>query len=155
MVSYSGCSVLCEDELQAVAVKSQLQQLARPMYSNPPVHGALVVSIILGDPELKSLWLKEVKVIEELHLFLISLYLSNFSFMCVITYLLYHQNCCLFSLLRTLRNFVITTSSSSSFQGMADRIIGMRKALRENLEKLGSPLSWEHITNQVKFIFSF
>lgn len=35
------------------------------------------------------------------------------------------------------------------FQGMADRIIGMRTALRENLEKKGSPLSWEHITNQV------
>ena len=33
---------------------------------------------------------------------------------------------------------------------MADRIIGMRMALKENLEKLGSPLSWEHITNQVK-----
>jgi len=56
------CSILCEDEMQAVAVKSQLQQIARPMYSNPPVHGALVVSIILSDPELKSLWLKEVKV---------------------------------------------------------------------------------------------
>ncbi|GJM90699.1 hypothetical protein PR202_ga07004 [Eleusine coracana subsp. coracana] len=81
-------------EKQAVAVKSQLQQLARPMYSNPPVHGALVVSIILNDPELKSLWLQEVK-------------------------------------------------------GMADRIIGMRTALKENLEKLGSPLSWEHITNQI------
>jgi hypothetical protein len=34
-------------------------------------------------------------------------------------------------------------------QGMADRIIGMRKALKENLERLGSPLSWEHITDQV------
>lgn len=32
---------------------------------------------------------------------------------------------------------------------MADRIIGMRTALRENLEELGSPLSWKHITNQV------
>lgn len=32
---------------------------------------------------------------------------------------------------------------------MADRIIGMRTALRENLEKLGSPLSWKHITEQV------
>ncbi|THG20553.1 aspartate aminotransferase, mitochondrial [Camellia sinensis] len=74
-----GClSVVCEDEKQAVAVKSQLQQLARPMYSNPPVHGALIVSTILGDPDLKKLWLKEVK-------------------------------------------------------GMADRIIGMRKALQENL----------------------
>ncbi|KAI5661901.1 hypothetical protein M9H77_21224 [Catharanthus roseus] len=96
-----GClSVVCEDEKQAVAVKSQLQQLARPMYSNPPVHGALIVSIILSDPDLKKLWLKEVK-------------------------------------------------------GMADRIIGMRTALRENLEKLGSPLSWEHITNQIgMFCFS-
>lgn len=36
-----------------------------------------------------------------------------------------------------------------SLQVMADRIIGMRTALRENLEKLGSPLSWEHITKQV------
>lgn len=54
--------MVCEDQKQAVAVKSQLQQLARPMYSNPPVHGALIVSIILSDPDLKKLWLKEVKV---------------------------------------------------------------------------------------------
>lgn len=59
----TNCSVLCEDEKQAVAVKSQLQQLARPMYSNPPVHGALIVSTILSDPDLKKQWLKEVKVI--------------------------------------------------------------------------------------------
>lgn len=45
-----------------MAVKSQLQLISRPMYSNPPVHGALIVSTVLGDPELKKLWLKEVKV---------------------------------------------------------------------------------------------
>lgn len=45
-----------------MAVKSQLQLIARPMYSNPPVHGALIVSTVLGDPELKKLWLNEVKV---------------------------------------------------------------------------------------------
>lgn len=56
------CSLVCEDEKQAVAVKSQLQQIGRPMYSNPPVHGALLVSTILGEPDLKELWLKEVKV---------------------------------------------------------------------------------------------
>ena len=53
---------------------------------------------------------------------------------------------------------LVCTSSFNDFyifmlltclQVMADRIIGMRTALRENLEKLGSPLSWEHITNQV------
>lgn len=55
-------SLLCEDEKQAVAVKSQLQLISRPMYSNPPLHGALVVSTVLGDPELKKQWLTEVKV---------------------------------------------------------------------------------------------
>lgn len=63
MLCFSCCSVVCEDEKQAVAVKSQLQQLARPMYSNPPLHGAQIVSTILGDADLKNLWLKEVKVI--------------------------------------------------------------------------------------------
>lgn len=100
-------------------MKSQLQQIARPMYSNPPVHGALIVSTILGDPELKSLWLKEVKVTGQP-----TLASSSFCNSLILIFWF--------------------------FQGMADRIIGMRNALRENLEKLGSPLSWEHITNQVK-----
>ncbi|ESQ51654.1 hypothetical protein EUTSA_v10017723mg, partial [Eutrema salsugineum] len=61
-----GClSVLCADEKQAVTVKSQLQQLAKPMYSNPPLHGAQIVSTILGDPELKNPWLKEVKIMAD------------------------------------------------------------------------------------------
>lgn len=35
-------------------------------------------------------------------------------------------------------------------KGMADRIIEMRKALRETLEKkLGSKLSWKHVTDQI------
>lgn len=70
MMSFIFYSVLCEDEMQAIAVKSQLQQLARPMYSNPPVHGALIVSTILGDPDLKNLWLKEVKVIHHYFCFI-------------------------------------------------------------------------------------
>ena len=34
------CSLVCEDEKQVVAMKSQLQQHTRPMYNNPPVHDA-------------------------------------------------------------------------------------------------------------------
>ncbi|KAJ5596406.1 pyridoxal phosphate-dependent transferase [Penicillium hetheringtonii] len=34
-------------------------------------------------------------------------------------------------------------------KGMADRIIEMRKLLRENLEKLGSKHDWSHITSQI------
>lgn len=32
---------------------------------------------------------------------------------------------------------------------MANRIQRKRAALRDSLEKLGSPVNWEHITNQV------
>lgn len=35
-----------------------MQAIARPMYSNPPLHGALLVSQILKDPELKQQWYK-------------------------------------------------------------------------------------------------
>ena len=31
-----------------------LQNLARPMYSNPPLHGALLVKEILGNNDLKQ-----------------------------------------------------------------------------------------------------
>ena len=33
----------------------------RPLYSNPPVHGARVASTILNDPALNKQWLGEVK----------------------------------------------------------------------------------------------
>ncbi|KDP22788.1 hypothetical protein JCGZ_00375 [Jatropha curcas] len=57
-----GClSVLCNDTKQAVAIKSQLQTIARAMYSSPPVHGISLVSTILSDPDIKSLWVKELK----------------------------------------------------------------------------------------------
>ncbi|GLU17874.1 hypothetical protein SLE2022_342240 [Rubroshorea leprosula] len=96
-----GClSVLCDDKRQGVTIKSQLQQIARAMYGSPPLHGMLLVSTILGDPEIKRLWVKEMKV-------------------------------------------------------MANRVQRMRATLRQVLEKLGSPLNWEHITNQVgMFCFS-
>ena len=35
-----------------------MQAIARPMYSNPPLHGALLVSEILKDKELKQKWYK-------------------------------------------------------------------------------------------------
>lgn len=33
----------------------------RPMYSNPPLHGARIVANVFGDAELSALWRKEVK----------------------------------------------------------------------------------------------
>jgi aspartate aminotransferase len=37
-------------------VDSQIKIIVRPMYSNPPLHGARIVSTILGDPTLKATW---------------------------------------------------------------------------------------------------
>ncbi|KAK2647494.1 hypothetical protein Ddye_014983 [Dipteronia dyeriana] len=96
-----GClSVLCADSNQVGSIRSQLQRIARAMYSSPPVHGVLLVSTILSDPYLKSLWIEELKT-------------------------------------------------------MANRIRGMRTTLQDSLERLDSPLNWDHITNQVgMFCFS-
>jgi len=49
-------------EQEALArVMSQLKVLIRRMYSNPPRHGAQVAAKVLTTPELRALWLQEVK----------------------------------------------------------------------------------------------
>jgi len=87
-------SVVGEDAEEAKRIDSQLKIIIRPMYSNPPIHGARIASQILNDPKLYTQWQAEVK-------------------------------------------------------GMADRIITMRKLLREKLEALGSKHDWSHITSQI------
>jgi len=42
-------------------VDSQLKIIIRPMYSNPPLHGAKIAGTILSTPELYSQWEGEVK----------------------------------------------------------------------------------------------
>jgi len=44
----------------AAAVQSQLKKLVRSNYSNPPQHGAAVVTTVLNDDELTRLWEEEV-----------------------------------------------------------------------------------------------
>ncbi len=44
----------------ASAGLSQLKRVIRCNYSNPPRHGAAVVSTVLGDPELKTMWHEEL-----------------------------------------------------------------------------------------------
>lgn len=49
-------SFLTETPAEAEAVESQLKILVRPMYSNPPLHGARIVSTVLNDAELNAQW---------------------------------------------------------------------------------------------------
>lgn len=54
-------SVLCSDQASVAAVSSRLEKVVRPMYSNPPMHGALIVASILSSPSLYAEWLQEMK----------------------------------------------------------------------------------------------
>ena len=54
-------SLVCASAEEKKRVDSQIKILIRPLYSNPPIHGARIASTILNDPELKKQWLGEVK----------------------------------------------------------------------------------------------
>ncbi|HEY5581114.1 MAG TPA: amino acid aminotransferase [Rhodoferax sp.] len=53
-------SVLCESKEEAGRVLSQLKIVIRTNYSNPPSHGGAIVAAVLGTPELRALWEKEL-----------------------------------------------------------------------------------------------
>ncbi len=53
-------SVLTPDKASRDIVNSQMNNVVRTIYSVPPDHGAVVVAMILGDPELKAAWRVEL-----------------------------------------------------------------------------------------------
>lgn len=54
-------SMVCASAEEKKRVDSQIKILVRPMYSNPPIHGARIASTILNDAALNKQWLGEVK----------------------------------------------------------------------------------------------
>jgi len=53
-------SVVTADQGEAARVLSQLKRMIRTNYSNPPSHGARIVTSILGSADMRVLWRKEV-----------------------------------------------------------------------------------------------
>jgi aromatic-amino-acid transaminase len=53
-------SVLCASKEEADRVLSQLKIVIRTNYSNPPTHGGAIVAAVLGNPELRALWEREL-----------------------------------------------------------------------------------------------
>jgi len=91
----AGCASVITGSVEAAkACMTQLCGIVRPMYSNPPAHGARIVKAVLGNADNFEAWRKEMA-------------------------------------------------------GMSGRIAQMRKALRENVEKLNTPGTWNHITDQI------
>lgn len=87
-------SVVMSNPCEIAAVKSQITLTIRGMYSNPPSHGARIVSHVLCSKDLFDQWRENIKT-------------------------------------------------------MSSRIIEMRKRLREELERLNTPGTWNHITEQI------
>ncbi|MFV0263709.1 MAG: aromatic amino acid transaminase [Kluyvera sp.] len=56
-----GLSIICEDNETAQRVLGQLKATVRRNYSSPPNFGAQIVAAVLGDAELKAMWLAEVE----------------------------------------------------------------------------------------------
>jgi aspartate aminotransferase len=52
-------SVACKDKEECGRVLSQIKRIIRPMYSSPPIHGALIVNEVLSDEALSKQYYKE------------------------------------------------------------------------------------------------
>ncbi|WP_307697523.1 amino acid aminotransferase [Variovorax paradoxus] len=57
--------VVCSSAEEASRVLGQLQAAVRRNYSNPPTHGAALVSSVLGDAQLRQRWLTELTAMRE------------------------------------------------------------------------------------------
>jgi aspartate/tyrosine/aromatic aminotransferase len=55
-------SLVTESKAQTEIVMSRLKQIARPIWSNPPIHGARLINVVLEDKELTKEWHRELKV---------------------------------------------------------------------------------------------
>jgi aspartate aminotransferase len=61
-----GCvHIVCNSAERASIVSSQMKLVIRPMYSNPPKHGALIVAKVLGNPERFARWRAELKAMAD------------------------------------------------------------------------------------------
>ncbi len=58
-------SVVTSSPNEKENVLGNLKSIIRPIYSNPPIEGARIVSEIINDPELNKLWYDEIKMMSD------------------------------------------------------------------------------------------
>ena len=58
-------SVVTASTDEAARVLSNLKRIVRTNYSNPPTHGGQIVATVLNNPQLKSLWDRELGAMRE------------------------------------------------------------------------------------------
>ncbi|CAD7705087.1 unnamed protein product [Ostreobium quekettii] len=55
-------NIVASDKDSAARILSQLKKIARPMYSNPPVHGARIVTEVIGNKDMFDEWKGEMEM---------------------------------------------------------------------------------------------
>ena len=55
-----GLSIVTQDADESGRILSQLKRIVRTNYSNPPTHGGRIVATVLGDPQLRAAWEREL-----------------------------------------------------------------------------------------------
>jgi aromatic-amino-acid transaminase len=55
-----ACSIVTASKEEAARVLSQVKRVIRTNYSNPPAHGGQLAAAVLTDPELRTLWDREL-----------------------------------------------------------------------------------------------
>ncbi|MGP1928492.1 MAG: amino acid aminotransferase [Arsenophonus sp. NC-WZS1-MAG3] len=60
-----ACTIIANDSDQAEQAFSQIKLIIRANYSNPPLHGAAIVTTILSDEFLKKEWSEELTVMRQ------------------------------------------------------------------------------------------
>ena len=128
-----GClSIVCDNPQEAVAVESQLKAIARPTYSNPPLHGTVPLATMRLGTALER---------ESYGAMLLTCSHALLTGAAIVT--------------KVLGDPVLKQQWYGEVKEMADRIIDMRKALRSALEAAGAPGTWNHVTDQIgMFCFS-
>lgn len=58
-------TLVAKDKLSADKALSQIKLIIRANYSNPPAHGAQVVTTVLSDPKLKAIWMEELTAMRQ------------------------------------------------------------------------------------------
>ena len=58
-------SVVCADAEEAARLLSQEKIVIRTNFSNPPTHGGQLAATVLGDPELRGLWIDELAAMRD------------------------------------------------------------------------------------------
>lgn len=60
-----ACTIIAKNNNNAERALSQLRAIIRANYSNPPAHGASIISTILHNKKLRSIWENELKSMRE------------------------------------------------------------------------------------------